>query len=508
MRCSGRSSRTASTRASRTRARRRCTSSPRSTTFRRCAPILALFEGVATGAADGYGRMAGTPAATLLHLGPGLGNGLANLHNARRARTPIVNIVGDHATYHQALDAPLASDIVERRATTCRGWVRESKGPETVGADVDRGDQRGAARRRRDADPARRRVVVGRRRARTRGRRARRVAATCRATRSSSSVKALRSGEPAALLLGGSALRERGLARRGADRGGDRRQAAVRDVPGPARARRGAARRRTARLPRRVRGRAAAGPAPPRARRRQGAGVVLRVPEHAERARAGRLRDPRRSSPTASLAEAALEALADAVGAPADGAPLRAARRGPSGRPARSTAQSIAQAVGALLPEGAIVSDEAQTGGLFVSGATAGAPRHDWLTLTGGAIGQGMPVATGAAVACPDRKVAEPRGRRQRDVHAAVAVDAGARGPRRHHDHLRQPLVRDPQPRAVAGRRAHRRQRGRLSSTSRARRSTSSSLARGMGVDATRRRDRRRARRPRSSARSPSPART
>src|SRR6266446_5972086 len=75
-------------------------------------PILALFEGVATGAADGYGRMAERPAVTLLHLGPGLGNGLANLHNARRARTPIVNIVGDHATYHQALDAPLASDIV------------------------------------------------------------------------------------------------------------------------------------------------------------------------------------------------------------------------------------------------------------------------------------------------------------------------------------------------------------------------------------------------------------
>src|SRR6476469_9577008 len=75
-------------------------------------PILGLFEGVVTGAADGYGRMAGRPAATLLHLGPGLGNGLANLHNARRAHTGIVNIVGDHATYHKALDAPLASDIV------------------------------------------------------------------------------------------------------------------------------------------------------------------------------------------------------------------------------------------------------------------------------------------------------------------------------------------------------------------------------------------------------------
>src|SRR5881275_2359046 len=73
--------------------------------------VLTLFEGVATGAADGYGRMAGAPGATLLHLGPGLGNGLANLHNARKAKTPIVNIVGDHATYHTKYDAQLQSDI-------------------------------------------------------------------------------------------------------------------------------------------------------------------------------------------------------------------------------------------------------------------------------------------------------------------------------------------------------------------------------------------------------------
>src|SRR5271163_1523814 len=74
-------------------------------------PVLCLFEGVVTGAADGYGRMAGKPAATLLHLGPGLGNGWANLHNARRARTPLLNIVGDHATYHSQFDAPLQSNI-------------------------------------------------------------------------------------------------------------------------------------------------------------------------------------------------------------------------------------------------------------------------------------------------------------------------------------------------------------------------------------------------------------
>ena len=97
--------------------------------------VLTFFEGVATGAADGYGRMADKPAATLLHLGPGLGNGLANLHNARRARTPIVNIVGDHATYHQALDAPLASDI-ESVARNVSRWVRSTNLPEDVGRDA------------------------------------------------------------------------------------------------------------------------------------------------------------------------------------------------------------------------------------------------------------------------------------------------------------------------------------------------------------------------------------
>src|SRR6266478_439701 len=86
-------------------------------------PVLGLFEGVVTGAADGYGRMAGKPAATLLHLGPGLGNGLANLHNARRARTPLLNVVGDHATYHKRFDAPLESDI-GALAGTVSGWVR------------------------------------------------------------------------------------------------------------------------------------------------------------------------------------------------------------------------------------------------------------------------------------------------------------------------------------------------------------------------------------------------
>ena len=97
-------------------------------------PILGLFEGAVTGMADGYGRMALKPAATLLHLGPGLANGLANLHNARRAATPIVNIVGDHATYHAQYDAPLTSDVAGF-ARPVSGWVHSSTSALNVAAD-------------------------------------------------------------------------------------------------------------------------------------------------------------------------------------------------------------------------------------------------------------------------------------------------------------------------------------------------------------------------------------
>src|SRR3954470_24591293 len=97
--------------------------------------VLGLFEGVVTGAADGYARMADKPAATLLHLGPGLANGLANLHNARRAHTPMINVVGDHARYHKGFDAPLESDI-DALTGWLRGWSRTSKTPGEVGADA------------------------------------------------------------------------------------------------------------------------------------------------------------------------------------------------------------------------------------------------------------------------------------------------------------------------------------------------------------------------------------
>jgi acetolactate synthase I/II/III large subunit len=102
--------------------------------------ILCLFEGVVTGAADGYGRMTEKPACTLLHLGPGLANGLANLHNGRRAETPIVNIIGDHATYHSQYDAPLASDVAGF-AQPVSGWIRTSRSALTVAADAARAVQ-------------------------------------------------------------------------------------------------------------------------------------------------------------------------------------------------------------------------------------------------------------------------------------------------------------------------------------------------------------------------------
>jgi acetolactate synthase-1/2/3 large subunit len=103
-------------------------------------------------------------------------------------------------------------------------------------------------------------------------------------------------------------------------------------------------------------------------------------------------------------AEAALEQVADAVGAATAEPVVQAAHR-PDRPTGPISGATIADALGALLPEGAIVADEAQTGGLWAAGATAGSPRHDWLTLTGGAIGMGMPLATGAAIACPDRAV-------------------------------------------------------------------------------------------------------
>ncbi len=363
--------------------------------------VLGLFEGVVTGAADGYGRMAGGPAATLLHLGPGLGNGLANLHNARRARTPVVNIVGDHATYHKQYDAPLESDI-DAVAGTVSGWVRRSMAAADVGQDTadsvaaalgppgqvatlilpadaswGEGASPAAPASPRSPDTVNQDVIAA-------------------------AAKALVSGEPTALLLGGSAVRADGLL--AASRVAAATGSTLLCETFPARLERGAGLPAIDRL-----GYLA------EFTQAQLSGIQHLLLVDA-RAPVSFFAYPEKPSdlvpPNCEVlvlaapgddAAGALKALADLVGGTQDPV-LQAATR-----PARPNGvlngETVAAALGALLPEGAIVVDEANTSGLWASGATAGAPRHDWLTLTGGAIGQGLPAATGAAVACPDRPV-------------------------------------------------------------------------------------------------------
>jgi acetolactate synthase I/II/III large subunit len=362
--------------------------------------VLGLFEGVVTGAADGYARMADKPAATLLHLGPGLGNGLANLHNARRAATPVVNIVGDHATYHARYDAPLQSDI-EGVARNVSGWYRHTTRTEDLAGDA--ADAVAAAL----SPPGQVATLVlpadvswneGAEPAAPRPPQAR---AAVGDDVVEVVAKALRGGEPAALLLGGSAVREPGLAAAAAVAGATGARLLCETFP--ARLERGAgvpAVERIAYLGEMAAAQLAGtrhlvlvdAPAPVSFFAYPGKPSDL-VPEGCEvHVLAGGGDD----------AVEALAALAERVGG---GEPPRQ----PAGRPERPTGaltpESVASALGALLPEGAIVADEANTSGLWVSGATAGAPRHDWLTNCGGAIGLGLPMATGAALACPDRPV-------------------------------------------------------------------------------------------------------
>ena len=173
--------------------------------------VLCLFEGVVTGAADGYGRVADRPAATLLHLGPGLSNGLANLHNARRARTPMVNIVGDHATYHARYDAPLQSDIASIAAPVS-GWFRSTARADDVGADAADavaaalGPPGCVATLVLPADASWSESATGPAAPRPRGR-----PSTVPGETIDEVADALRGGEPSALLLGGRALRAAGL---------------------------------------------------------------------------------------------------------------------------------------------------------------------------------------------------------------------------------------------------------------------------------------------------------
>jgi acetolactate synthase-1/2/3 large subunit len=365
--------------------------------------ILTLFEGVATGAADGYARVSGRPAATLLHLGPGLGNGLANLHNARRARSPLVNIVGDHATYHARFDAPLESDIASL-ARPVSGWYRVTARADDVGVDAADavaaayGPPGQVATLVLPADASWSPSEVGPSPARRRA-----LPPEVASDMVEGVAQVLRSDQRAALLLGGSALRARGL--RAASRVSGATGAPLLAETFPANLERGA-----------------------------GVPAVERLGYLAEFAQAqldgvqhlilvdakspvsffaypGRPSDLIPPGCTVHVlartgedAPGALEALADRVGADQTSVtPVPAWR---PDRPAGTlTSETLGAAIAATLPEHAIVVDEGNTAGLHVSGATAGAPVHDWLTLTGGAIGIGLPAATGAAVAAADRPV-------------------------------------------------------------------------------------------------------
>lgn len=363
--------------------------------------VLALFEGVATGAADGYGRMSDRPAGVLLHLGPGLGNGLANLHNARRAHTPVVNVVGDHATSHRRYDAPLDSDI-DSLARNVSGWIRRSRHARDVARDA--ADAVAAARTPPGqvatlilpADvswdeggcPAASRPVPTR--------------TPVPDSVVEAAADAVRSGAPTVLLLGGGALRQRGVlaaARVSAATG-----VKLLAETFPARLERGAGLAPISRL--------AYFPEPASA---QLAGTRRLILVDA-RSPVSFFAYPGKPSDLVPdgcevqvLAQAdddavgALEALADmtAGGTPP---PLQALQR-PDRPSGLLDIRTLAAAVGAVLPDGAVVVDEANTSGVLLPDATAGAPPHDWLTLTGGAIGQGLPTAVGAAIASPERPV-------------------------------------------------------------------------------------------------------
>ncbi|MFM0739671.1 acetolactate synthase large subunit [Paraburkholderia xenovorans] len=366
-------------------------------------PVLGLQENVVTGAADGYARMAGKPAATLLHLGPGLANGLSNLHNARRASSPIVNIVGDHASSHARYDAPLASDIAGF-ARPVSDWVHSSTSARTVGAD--------AARAVQAASEAPGRIATLILPADTAWDRAEEVAAALplapRAHASSATIdrvaEALRGGRKTVLLLRGEALRGEGLSAAGkvAAKTGAR---LVCDTFAP-RVERGDGRVQLERLPYfgehatdflagtellvLVGARAPvsffAYPDKPGWLTPEGCEIAVLSHPHED-------------------GTAALSALVDALDA--RGVEERVIRRQNVSLSLDGAldAKSIAQIVALHLPENAIVADEGISSTLPYYDILNDAAPHDFLNLTGGAIGSMMAVSTGAGIACPQRKI-------------------------------------------------------------------------------------------------------
>jgi len=368
----------------------------------RMRAILGLFEGVVTGAADGYGRMAEKPALTLLHLGPGFGNGSANLHNANRANSPIINMIGDHATYHREYDAPLTSDI-HAFASPVSDWIGDSESPEHLAeigvqafeaASIYPGQIASfiaPADHAWSSAPAHSRQVE-------------RIAPP---TASDDAVKeaaeALRETTNSTLFLGGMALRSDALFQAGRIAAATGTRLITETFF--TRLQRGEGRVPVERLP--YFGEQAA-----EYLQDFDAMVIVGTkapvsffaypgkPSYlvADRTRVVGLADDRCN------ALDALTRLADALEAPAEPANLQpfaqhALEQGPINM------VEMGKVLSNHIPENAIVCDEGATNGLGAFLFTGCARQHDWLTLTGGAIGMGLPLALGASVACPNRKV-------------------------------------------------------------------------------------------------------
>jgi acetolactate synthase-1/2/3 large subunit len=372
--------------------------------------VLGLAEGVVTGAADGFYRMADRPAATLLHLGPGLANGLANLHNAKKARSGVVNVVGDHATTHLALDAPLTSDIAALAAPMSH-WVRSARSGDTLAADGLEAIRQASARPGRIATLILPADIAWTPLARAAGAPVAVVerpgTAPLDARAVARAASAVRHGESTLLLLGDRALRDE--ASRIAARIAAATNCGLRADFFCARIQRGAGRAIVPRLP------YAVDPLVAQLARYDRivlVGAKAPVAFFAYPGKPGVVSKPgcdivELASPAHDPVEALL-ALADAIGAV--GTPGTAsgtmAERAP--RPTFDGAldsPGIASVLTALIPEDAIVVDESLTTGRAFDAATVGAAPHDWLTGTGGSIGFGLPVAVGAAIAAPGRKV-------------------------------------------------------------------------------------------------------
>ncbi len=364
--------------------------------------ILGLAETVVSGCADGYARMAAKPAATLLHCGPGFANAIANVHNARRANAPMLNIVGDHATYHRPFDAPLTADT-EGLARTVSHWVRTSSSAQRVGAD-------GAAAVQAAMTPPGQIATLilpadtawndG-------GAVGAPLTAPARVSVAPDILRAvaqvLRSREPAMLILSGQALSEAGLA--AAHRVAHASGAQLRTPTQVARMARGRGRVPVDRIPYVVDN---------ALKVLAGVRHVILVgakPPTAFFAYPGK---PSLTSPPDAVthvlvrpeqdAVAALEWLADDLGAPKS-VPIADVGRPPQIARGRFEPEGFASTLAALLPENCIVAEDAVTSGRALFAPTFGAAPHDWLQITGGAIGHGFPCATGAAVGAPGRKV-------------------------------------------------------------------------------------------------------